>query len=515
MENTLNMSRQGKAILKENLDQVYRNTDRLFMYVFLAQWAFAIVLALFVSPYTWAGKVRTINNHVETAVILGGILTIFPVWLLKFRSGWVVTRYVVTVAQCFWSALLIHLTGGRIETHFHIFGSLAFIAFYRDWKLLIPATVAIAGEHFIRGYALPESVYGSNRVELWRFLEHAGWVVFEDVVLFFACVRSMSEMALYAERHAELERVKDSIQEEVERKTTALLESSKEQESLQHELHQAQKLESVGRLASGIAHEINTPIQYVTDSVFFVQEGVEELFGVMAKLENGEDSHLPEPQLTQVSNWIKSFTQSDEVDYLRDNLPKALGRSTDGLGRVAEIVRSMKAFAHPDQKEMSPVDLNENIKTTLVVCRNEYKYVAEVVEELGCIPLVTCHAGEINQVFINLIVNAANAITDKDASNETLGTITIKSRVEEDKVIVSIGDSGCGISEENMVRIFEPFFTTKVVGKGTGQGLSLVHSVISRLGGEVGVESTVGEGTTFILTIPICQPKLLEEEVAA
>jgi len=509
------MSLKAKEILRANLDQVYRNTDRLFLFVILAQWAFAIILAVFVSPYTWSGKVRSVNFHVETAVIVGGILTIFPVWLLKFRSGWVVTRYVVTIAQCFWSALLIHLTGGRIETHFHIFGSLAFIAFYRDWKLLIPATLAIAGDHMIRGLVSPESVYGTQNHEIWRFLEHAGWVVFEDVVLFFACTRSVKEMELHARSHAELIQVKESIEEEVLVKSAALQDSSVAREQLQFELLQAQKLESVGRLASGIAHEINTPIQYVTDSVYFVEEAVGELFGLLDKLDAMNDIVLSPEKKLMVGNWIKCLTQDTDIDYLRDNLPKALCRSSEGLERVAEIVRSMKMFAHPDQKEMSSVDLNENIRTTLVVCRNEYKYVAEVIEDLADIPHVTCHAGEINQVFINLIVNAAHAIADNLSSNGELGKITIQTRKKDGNVLVSISDSGCGIPEENMNNIFEPFFTTKEVGKGTGQGLAVVHSAMAKLGGEVSVESRVGEGTTFFLTIPIEQAALTNEEVAA
>ena len=509
------MSIRAREILKSNLDHVYRNTDRLFLYLILAQWVFAIILAIFVSPYTWSGKDRSLNYHVETAVIVGGILTIFPAWLLKFRSGWVVTRYVVTIAQCFWSSLLIHLTGGRIETHFHIFGSLAFIAFYRDWKLLVPATLAIASDHMIRGIVVPESIYGTFDREFWRFLEHAGWVVFEDVVLFFACTRSMKEMELHAAGHAELLRVKESIEKEVLIKSAELQDSSVAREQLQFELLQAQKLESVGRLASGIAHEINTPIQYVTDSVYFVEEAVNELFGLLDKLDAMNDIVLSPEKKLLVGNWIKCLTQDTDIDYLRDNLPKALCRSSEGLERVAEIVRSMKMFAHPDQKEMSSVDLNENIRTTLVVCRNEYKYIAEVIEDLADIPHVTCHAGEINQVFINLIVNAAHAIDDKNSSNGELGKITIQTRVVDRNVLVSIADSGCGIPEENMNNIFEPFFTTKEVGKGTGQGLAVVHTAIAKLGGEVSLESKVGIGTTFFLTIPIEQVAKEANEVAA
>ena len=185
-------------------------TDRLFAKLMVGQWLFAIVIALVVSPYAWEGRVRTVHAHVWFAIFLGGAISAFPVALAVRRAGWVVTRHVIAGAQMLWSALLIHLTGGRIETHFHVFGSLGILAFYRDWTVLATATVVVAAEHLIRGLVWPESVYGVANPEWWRFLEHAFWVVFSVVFLAMSCLRALREMRLMAERGAHIEALSEA-----------------------------------------------------------------------------------------------------------------------------------------------------------------------------------------------------------------------------------------------------------------------------------------------------------------
>ena len=185
-------------------------TDRLFAKLMVGQWLFAIVIALVVSPYAWEGRVRTVHAHVWFAIFLGGAISVFPIALAVRRAGWVVTRHVIAGAQMLWSALLIHLTGGRIETHFHVFGSLGILAFYRDWTVLATATVVVAAEHLIRGLVWPESVYGVANPEWWRFLEHAFWVVFSVVFLAMSCLRALKEMRLMAERGAHIEALSEA-----------------------------------------------------------------------------------------------------------------------------------------------------------------------------------------------------------------------------------------------------------------------------------------------------------------
>jgi serine phosphatase RsbU (regulator of sigma subunit) len=182
-----------------------RRTDRLFGWLMIGQWLFGIVLAITLSPYSWEGKSRTIHIHVPIAVVLGALISGLPLVLIWKRPGEVLTRHVVAIAQMLWSALLIHLTGGRIETHFHVFGSLAVLAFYRDWRVLVPATVIVAADHLVRQIFWPESVYGVVAPESWRFLEHAFWVVFEDAFLIVSCVVGERETRKLAEQHARVE----------------------------------------------------------------------------------------------------------------------------------------------------------------------------------------------------------------------------------------------------------------------------------------------------------------------
>jgi uncharacterized protein (DUF486 family) len=192
--------------------------DRMFAVLLAIQYVAGIVGALFVSPYAWEGKVRVLHMHVWVAVLGGAGIAILPILLAIFRPGTAITRHVIAASQMLSSALLIHLTGGRIETHFHVFGSLAFLAFYLDWQVLLTATVVVAADHFLRGIFWPESVYGIANPEWWRFLEHAGWVVFEDVFLFWSCILGLREISDSTRRQAEVEH----LSEQEQLKTAAL-----------------------------------------------------------------------------------------------------------------------------------------------------------------------------------------------------------------------------------------------------------------------------------------------------
>ena len=196
---------RAAKLLQQNLEENYRNTDQLFEKVMLLQWLACIVLALLMSAQTWIGENSQINIHVWAALLLGGAISIFPVWMIRAFPGAASTRNVVSVAQMMMSALLIGLTGGRIETHFHVFGSLVILSFYRDWRVLIPATIVVALDHFVRGIYWPYSVYGVLTASPWRSIEHAGWVIFENVFLVISCLRGVEEMRSVANRTAALE----------------------------------------------------------------------------------------------------------------------------------------------------------------------------------------------------------------------------------------------------------------------------------------------------------------------
>jgi two-component system sensor histidine kinase HydH len=191
-------------------EQVHAETDRIFLKLLFGEWAFAIVLALWLSPFAWEGKERAVHVHVWAAVGLGGLVFSLPAFLIRSRPGEPLTRHAVAVAQMLMSALLIHLTAGRIETHFHVFGSLAFLAFYLDWRVLLTATITVALEHALRGMLWPESIYGITNPEWWRFLEHSAWVVFCVAFLVRHCVVTLRSWLRFAEEGGMLEAMAES-----------------------------------------------------------------------------------------------------------------------------------------------------------------------------------------------------------------------------------------------------------------------------------------------------------------
>jgi signal transduction histidine kinase len=260
-----------------------------------------------------------------------------------------------------------------------------------------------------------------------------------------------------------------------------------------------------------VAHEINTPVQFVSDSIHFVRDAMNELSGLIGRYRTLNASVAQGTHDQQALAAIIQAEDDADLDYVMENVPKALNRSLDGLHRVATIVRSMKEFAHPDQKEMSLVDLNEAIQSTLVIAGNECKYVADVETDLGDLPLVNCHGGGLNQVFLNIIVNAAHAIGDVVRGTDERGRIEVRTRHEGDSVVIRISDTGGGIPDAIRDQVFDQFFTTKEVGKGTGQGLAIARAVIiEKHGGELTFETAPGVGTTFILRLPVAGIRRLE-----
>jgi PAS domain S-box-containing protein len=282
-----------------------------------------------------------------------------------------------------------------------------------------------------------------------------------------------------------------------------LVTEMQERERMVIELQLAQKLESVGRLAAGIAHEINTPIQYVGDSVHFLRSAYEDLNRLLEALKNAIEALPDEPQHQGIRTQLTDALAAHDAEFLHAEIPRSFERIFDGVERVTTIVKAMKEFAHPDETEHSPADINHALQTTLLVASNEYKYTAAISTHLTDLPPVVCNIGELNQVFLNLIVNAAHAIKDagKDSAS---GEITVSTEVSAEDVIIRIADNGCGVPPQNLAKLYDPFFTTKEVGRGSGQGLAISHSIIvDKHGGEIAVQSQVGIGTEFALRLPI------------
>jgi PAS domain S-box-containing protein len=275
---------------------------------------------------------------------------------------------------------------------------------------------------------------------------------------------------------------------------------------LESQLAQAQKLESIGQLAAGIAHEINTPTQYVGDNLRFLEGGFEDLLRLIDTYRKLVEDLGRGIRLDGHVREIQDVTDEIDLDYLMEELPKSIGESLEGVGRVAKIVLSMKEFSHPGTGEMSLTDINKAVESTITVARNEWKYVSEMVTDLDpSLPLVSCIPGELNQVILNIIINASHAIKEQLGENSVeKGVITITTRRNGESCEIRISDTGPGIPEEIRGRIFDPFFTTKEVGKGTGQGLALSHTaIVEKHGGSISFETEIGKGTCFIIGLPL------------
>jgi signal transduction histidine kinase len=262
----------------------------------------------------------------------------------------------------------------------------------------------------------------------------------------------------------------------------------------QEQLVQSEKLASIGQLAAGVAHEINNPVGYVFSNFSSLERYLSDLFRMLEAYEAAEAQLAGSPAAARIAALRKEI----EIDYLKEDVPTLMAESREGIARVRKNVQDLKDFSHVDtRKEWEWVDLHKGLDSTLNIVNNEIKYKADVVKEYGALPEVQCVASEVNQVFMNLLVNAAHAI------DKPRGTIRIRTGAADEDVWIEIEDDGCGIGSENLSRIFDPFFTTKPVGKGTGLGLSLSYGIVKKHCGHIEVDSEPGRGTRFRVTLPV------------
>ena len=330
-----------------------------------------------------------------------------------------------------------------------------------------------------------------------------GFADFDGKRALVCYVRDITEKLQAEEK---LKEYSENLEIMVEDRTRDLQLEITDLRNAQSQLVQSEKLASIGQLAAGIAHEINTPIQYVGDNTRFLQDAFNDLSSVFSQFEKLFGSIESGPVLRNLIQDLQSAAEEADLEYLKDEIPRAVDQTLEGVERVSQIVNSMKEFSHPGVKEKTAVDINRAIENTITVSRNEWKYVAEMEVDLDkSLPLVPCLPGELNQVFLNLIINASHAI--KDVAGDGLGekgVIKVSTRKCGDCAEIRISDTGPGIPEEIRARIFDPFFTTKEVGKGTGQGLAIARSVIvEKHGGDIRLDSDTGKGTTFVINIAL------------
>jgi signal transduction histidine kinase len=285
-----------------------------------------------------------------------------------------------------------------------------------------------------------------------------------------------------------------------------------EKKRTQAELASSRHMAVLGALVAGVAHEINTPVQFLGDSITFLREATDDLLRLIGVIQGFRGSLVArEHSAAELKEAVPAAVyaalaaeKAADLPYLRERMPKAFDRCAEGLERVATIVRSLKSFAHPSGIEMADADLNQAIGDTLIIAKNEYKYVADVDTDFGELPSVKCHLSEINQVVLNILVNAAHAIGDLEKARGGRGVISVKTRREGGDAVISVGDTGGGIPEEIRGRIFDPFFTTKELGRGTGQGLAIAQNmIVNQHGGQLTFETMIGKGTTFFIRLPI------------
>lgn len=265
------------------------------------------------------------------------------------------------------------------------------------------------------------------------------------------------------------------------------------------------KLESIGELSAGIAHEINTPMQFIGNNVSFLQESFAELLEIVKDFVKISNELKQNGSYPEQFNKIESLLQEADLEYLEEEVPTAFSQTQDGIKRVTNLILNLKGFAHSSSTEnKTPTDINTIIDNAVTICQNAYKYVADVVILPGEIPIIDAFSGDISQVMVNLIVNAAHAIELKDRDTLERGTITIKSYIKDSELVISVQDTGVGIPEKLKSRIFDPFFTTKDIGQGSGQGLAISRTIIhDKHNGDLSFQSEVNKGTTFYVRLPV------------
>jgi hypothetical protein len=752
-ENEIETNSQLKSaddLFAEHLQTRQINADLALSVVLALQWIFAVACSIWISPYTWIGSQSLVHIHVWSAILGGGMLTVFPVFLALYFPGQRMTRMIMALAQMQFSALLIHLMGGRIESHFHIFGSLAFLTFYKDPWVFLPAVSVVSIDHLIRSLFWPESVFGVLSPEPLRALEHAAWVIFETVFLILGVRQNRRSLWELAKLQSSLTQQRDLLEQRVRNRTSEIeqqrrildtvlqripaavfwrdndgnfmgcnemfseffglkspediigkrmndiippndqttnrlssfcdspdenvelvnieetlhdfagdcrtvltgatslhdhegncfgtlgsfldittlknaesrakslanliqespnelyifdaetyhlveantgfveslgldpdnlsnvspqdfIQDSSNQDlrqrisvamssprgrcafdtvhvrkdgttfpvhvdihrstfetrpvfvvfctdlsdsqAMERQLAQAQKLESMGQLAAGIAHEINTPMQCVSGNVEYLTMSYERIFQFTDGL--FELVNSPSFSAETARSELDALANKHKYNVLREQTPGAVEEASQAVMRVIEIVRAMKAMSHPGRQEMNDTDLNMLIHQASIISRNRYKYVSELELDLSPdLPQIPAYGAELSQVFINLIVNAADAIAErKENEPELEGKITISTIQNGENIEIRVKDNGTGMTEDVRSKVFNQFFTTKDVGKGTGMGLSLTYNIVSsKHNGTVRVESEPNVGSSFVVILPMDSHQSVADE---
>src|SRR3954462_14561616 len=454
MGTTIRNSAAFRAAVAEKLQlqshALCQRTDRMFAYLMLIQWVGAVSAALFVTPRTWVGEASYLHPHFYLALFMGGTLCALPIWFALTQPGQLLTRMIIATSQMLFSCLLIDLTGGRIETHFHVFGSLAFLAVYRDWRVLLPASAIVALDHLVRGIWWPETVFGVALAGEWRWLEHAGWVIFEDVFLVISIRQSVTEMNDIAKHTTEIEITAKELSEAKE-----LAEGANKAKS---------------EFLANMSHELRTPLNGILGFTELLARGGDEV------------------------------STDDRADFL-DTIRKSGKRLLLLLNDLLDLSKIEAGQLKVERIQCSPdAILAEVISVQRVPAQKksvalDYRWESEIPASINSDP------HRLYQLLTNLISNAIK-FTEQ-------GSVLVVARLNRDvqpaTLQFEVRDTGIGIASEKIDAIFQPFVqadssVTRKYG-GTGLGLAISRRLAEALGGQLRVASTIGVGSTFTATV--------------
>ena len=458
-QKTEDQKTRTQEILRSNSLALHARTDRMFATLMVAQWLFGVACAVLVTPLTWSADTSSVHVHVLAASLLGGALAALPVWLAITAPGQARTRFVVAASQGLFAALLIHILGGRIETHFHVFVSLAFLSFYRDWRTIIIASAVIAADHIVRGTFWPQSIFGATNISSMRWLEHVGWVIFEDIVLLVSIRRSQQDLAHSAKHQAEMEATQARIESEVKDRTAELSAARDQAVALA-----AAKAEFLANMS----HEIRTPLNGVLGFVELLKQSElsTEQLDFVSTIEGCGAS------LLTILGDILDFSKIEAGQFTLETIPIELEDLLDTVGHMLAASAAAK-----------------NVE---LVCRTQSLQGIAIMGD----------PTRLQQVLINL---CSNAIKFTPKHGQVILDAQILSREGGQATIsFSVIDTGIGIPVERQAALFKPFeqadgSTTREYG-GTGLGLTICQRIVELMDGSIKIESEVGSGSTFTVT---------------
>jgi len=515
---------QARALVlfQSHREEILRRTDRWFAHLMMFQFVGGVAAALIISPRTWSGPMSEVHLHVWAALLVGGAIASLPVTLAFLLPGRLITRMVIACAQMLTSALLIHLTGGRIETHFHVFGSLAFLAFYRDWRVFIPATVVVALDHLLRGMFWPESVYGVIAATPWRTMEHAAWVIFEEIFLIRSCLMSIREMKEIAARRAQLEWTNTAIEATVRQRTaeladkhTALQDEMAERqaaqaarEAMQQRLLEVSRAAGMADVATGVLHNVGNVLNSVNVAATTVSDRLKKspasdvaaVAGLLAGqddlaefLTRDEKGRLIPEYLGQLGQFLldEHAAVVGELDVLNQN-----------IGHIRDIVSLQQSYARvagaAETLRLEDV-IEDAMRINLAgLQRHRVTIVRDYQENL---PAATVERQKVLQILVNLVSNAKYAVDECQGERRVI--VRVARRPDDPgRVQIAVIDNGMGIPRENLTSIFSMGFTTRREGHGFGLHSSALTA--RELGGSIMASSDgPGHGATFVLEIPL------------